>query len=82
MPTFRTLCEPPPHIIIGLSNVSQGTANRSLINRTYLAMAMAAGCDAAILDPLDKDLMDVLRTAGILLNQEIYCDSYLQSQPA
>jgi len=82
MPTFRTLCEPPPHIIIGLSNVSQGTANRSLINRTYLAMAQACGCDAAILDPLDRDLMDVLRTAGILLNQEIYCDSYLQSQPA
>ncbi|OFX30883.1 MAG: hypothetical protein A2Z07_06480 [Armatimonadetes bacterium RBG_16_67_12] len=80
--TFRTLCEPAPHILLGLSNVSQGTANRSLINRTYLAMAMALGCDAAILDPLDKDLMDTIRTARILLNQEIYAESYLQSKPA
>jgi 5-methyltetrahydrofolate corrinoid/iron sulfur protein methyltransferase len=45
-------------------------------------MAMAVGCDAAILDPLDKDLMDVIRTARILLNQEIYAESYLQSKPA
>jgi 5-methyltetrahydrofolate corrinoid/iron sulfur protein methyltransferase len=80
--TFRTLCEPTPHVLLGLSNVSQGTSNRSLINRTYLAMAMALGCDAAILDPLDKDLMDTIRTGRILLNQEIYAESYLQSKSA
>ena len=80
--TFRTLCEPAPHILLGLSNVSQGTANRSLINRTYLVMAMALGCDAAILDPNDRDLVDAIRTASILLNQEIYDESYLQSKPA
>ncbi|MDR7522277.1 MAG: dihydropteroate synthase [Armatimonadota bacterium] len=79
---FRTLCEPAPHILLGLSNVSQGTTNRSLINRTYLVMAMALGCDAAILDPMDRDLMDAIRTARILLNREIYAESYLQSQPA
>ncbi len=82
IPTFRSLCEPAPHIIVGLSNVSQGTVNRSLINRTYLTMAMALGLDAAILDPLDRDLMEALRTASILLNKEIYAESYLQSQPA
>jgi 5-methyltetrahydrofolate corrinoid/iron sulfur protein methyltransferase len=82
IPTFLTLCEPAPHILLGLSNVSQGTTNRSLINRTYLAMAMALGCDAAIVDPNDKDLMDVIRTASILLNQEIYAESYLQTRTA
>ncbi len=80
--TFRTLCDPPPHIIIGLSNVSQGAANRPLVNRTYLTMAMTMGCDAAILDPNDKDLMDALRTADILLNREIYAEGYLQSKTA
>lgn len=80
--TFRTLCEPAPHILVGLSNVSQGTSSRSLINRTYLAMAMAVGCDAAILDPMDTDLMDTIRTARILLNQEIYAEGYLQSKSA
>jgi 5-methyltetrahydrofolate corrinoid/iron sulfur protein methyltransferase len=82
MPVCRSLCEPAPHLIIGLSNVSQGTTARSLINRTYLVMAMANGLDAAILDPNDIDLMDAMRTAGVLLNQEIYAEGFLQSKPA
>ena len=76
---FRSLSEPAPRTIVGLSNVSQGTTHRSLVNRTYLVMAMAAGLDAAILDPFDRELMDALRTAGILLNQEIYAENYLES---
>lgn len=82
MPIFRSLCEPAPHLIIGLSNVSQGTTTRSLINRTYLVMAMANGLDAAILDPNDGDLMDALRTASVLLNQEIYAEGFLGSKAA
>jgi 5-methyltetrahydrofolate corrinoid/iron sulfur protein methyltransferase len=76
---FMALSDPSPRIIVGLSNVSQGTTHRSLVNRTYLVMAMGAGLDAAILDPFDHDLMDALRTAGILLNQEIYAENYLES---
>jgi len=82
MPIFRSLCEPAPHLIVGLSNVSQGTTARSLINRTYLVMAMANGLDAAILDPNDAELMDAMRAAGILLNQEIYAEGFLQSKVA
>ena len=33
---FRLLYNPPPKTVVGLSNVSQGTDNRSLINRTFL----------------------------------------------
>jgi 5-methyltetrahydrofolate corrinoid/iron sulfur protein methyltransferase len=76
---FRALSDPAPRIIVGLSNVSQGTAHRSLVNRTYLVMGMARGVDAAILDPNDRELMDAVRTAGILLNQEIYAENYLES---
>jgi 5-methyltetrahydrofolate corrinoid/iron sulfur protein methyltransferase len=76
---FRTLSDPAPRIIVGLSNVSQGTTHRSLVNRTYLIMGMAKGVDAAILDPNDRELMDAVRTAGILLNQEIYAENYLET---
>ncbi len=82
MQTFRSLCEPSPHLIVGLSNVSQGTGHRPLVNRTFLVMAMANGLDAAILDPLDQDLMDARRTAGILLNQEIYAEGFIPERPA
>lgn len=76
---FRLLCDPAPQTIVGLSNVSQGTKVRSLINRTFLTMAIANGLTSAILDPLDKDLMDALITAELVLNKNIYCDSFLDA---
>lgn len=76
---FRLLCDPAPQTTIGLSNVSQGTKFRPLINRTFLAMAIASGLTSAILDPLDKDLMDALITAELVLNKQIYCDSFLDA---
>lgn len=76
---FKIISEPKPKTIVGLSNVSQGTCVRSLINRTFLIMAVAYGLDAAILDPLDKDLLDSAISAELILNKHIYCDSYLEA---
>lgn len=76
---FKIISAPPPKTVVGLSNISQGTQHRSLVNRTFLIMATAFGLDAAILDPLDKDLMDSLITAELILNKQIYCDSFLQA---
>lgn len=76
---IKTLSTPAPQVILGLSNVSQGTKNRSLINRIYMVMAMACGLDGAIMDPMDIDLMDAMLTAEILLNKSIYCDAYLKA---
>ena len=76
---FKILSDPPPKTVVGLSNVSQGTEKRSLINRTFLVMGVACGLDAAIADPLDKELMDALITAELLLNKHIYCASFLDA---
>jgi len=76
---MRMLSDPAPHFLLGLSNLSQNCANRSLINRVYLAMARAAGLDAAILDPLDSELMDVTITSDLLCGKTIYCDSFLEA---
>ena len=76
---FRYLSDPPPHMVIGLSNVSQGTKERSLINRTCLVLCMAVGLDAAILDPFDTELMNAMITAEVLLNHQIYSDSFLKA---
>src|SRR3989338_5417894 len=74
---FKIISDPAPKTIVGLSNVSQGTNVRSLVNRIFLTMAVAYGLDAAILDPMDKDLMDAQITAELILNKHIYCDSFL-----
>jgi len=72
------LSNPAPKTVVGLSNVSQKCVNRSLVDRTFLAMAMAAGLDAAILNVCDDELIDTIATARIILNKDIYCDSYLK----
>jgi 5-methyltetrahydrofolate corrinoid/iron sulfur protein methyltransferase len=76
---FRLLCNPAPQTVFGLSNLTQGIKSRSLINRTFLTMAVANGLTSVILDPLDKKLMDVLITAELLLNKNIYCESFLEA---
>lgn len=60
---LKQIAEPPPKTIVGLSNVSNGVPRegRSLIDRTYLVMLMAAGLDAAIADPLDPRLWEFIR---------------------
>ena len=73
----KFMADPPPKTICGLSNVSQRCGdNRRLINRTALVMLMAAGIDSAIADACDEELMDAAATARVMLNKEIYCDSY------
>ena len=76
---FTMLCDPPPHIVVGLSNLSQTAIDRKIINRTFLAMGIARGLDAAIIDPLDTDLMDAMITAELLMNKTIYSDSFLKA---
>lgn len=75
----KLLSDPPPKTVLGLSNVSQGTTQRALINRTYLVMALAAGLDAAILDVLDSPMMDAMITSELLLNNAVYCDDFLKA---
>jgi 5-methyltetrahydrofolate corrinoid/iron sulfur protein methyltransferase len=78
MDQIRYLADPPPHMTVGLSNLSQGATERSLINRVFLAMAMSRGLDSAIADVFDKDLMNVVATAEMLMNKQIYSDSFLK----
>lgn len=73
------LSDPPPHISLGISNMSSQAKEKSLINRTFLVMAMSAGLDAAICDVTDSKLMDSVATAEVILNNEIYNDSYLDT---
>ena len=67
------------HIVCGLSNISFGLPKRPLLNRVFLAMAMAKGLDAAIVDPLDKELVSCLIAAKALLGQDEFCTNYISA---
>lgn len=60
---LKMVMDPPPMTVVGLSNVVNQVPYemRPLINRVYMVMLMAAGLDAAILDPLDTQLMETIR---------------------
>ncbi|NLG86329.1 MAG: dihydropteroate synthase [Firmicutes bacterium] len=51
---------------LGVSNVSFGLPERGLLNRTFLAAALAAGLNAPILNPLDEDMAGTVQAFNVL----------------
>jgi 5-methyltetrahydrofolate corrinoid/iron sulfur protein methyltransferase len=73
---------PAVHLIAGLSNISFGLPARSFINRAFLTLAVAAGLDTAILDPLDQELKAALLAAELVLGRDRYCLNYTRAYRA
>jgi 5-methyltetrahydrofolate corrinoid/iron sulfur protein methyltransferase len=44
----------------------------------FLAMAMSHGLDSAIADVFDTELMNIVATTEMLMNKQIYSDSFLK----
>ncbi len=77
--TIRGLKEMCPNVrtICGLSNVSYGLPARKALNRTFLALAMSRGLDAAILDVLDPGITTVVHAGRALLGEDEFCVDYV-----
>jgi cobalamin-dependent methionine synthase I len=73
---------PEAHLIMGLSNISFGLPARSYINRVFLILALAAGLDSVILDPLDRELRAALVTARLVLGHDRHCLDYTRAYRA
>ncbi len=65
--------------VCGLSNISFGLPDRSLINSIFLSMAIQRGLDAAIVDPLDKKIFSSIKASGALLGEDDYCAEYIKA---
>ena len=68
------------HTVLGVSNVSFGLPNRPLLNKTFLAMAMSAGLDLPIINPLDQELMNTIDAFNVLYNYDQDATNYIQKQ--
>jgi 5-methyltetrahydrofolate--homocysteine methyltransferase len=73
---------PDTHLTMGLSNISFGMPARSYINRAFLALALAAGLDSAILDPLDREMKATLVAAQLVLGHDRRCLNYTRAYRA
>lgn len=56
--------------VLGVSNVSHGMPERSLLNASFLAMAMEAGLDAAFLNPLDERIRETILASSALVRDD------------
>jgi len=67
---------PGIHIAAGLSNVSYGLPCRTLINQGFLTLALSAGLDTGIIDPLNRGLRGAMLAAEVLLDKDRHCRRY------
>jgi 5-methyltetrahydrofolate--homocysteine methyltransferase len=70
---------PGTHTICGLTNVSYGLPARKLINRAFLAAAITMGLDSAIIDPTDRQLYAMLKTAALVTGKDDFCVDYIST---
>lgn len=68
------------HTVLGVSNVSFGLPNRPLLNRTFLTLAMEAGLDLPIINPLDTELMGTIDAFHVLFYKDVDSQNYIKSQ--
>ncbi|MCB8814191.1 methyltetrahydrofolate cobalamin methyltransferase [Desulfosporosinus shakirovi] len=68
---------PEIHVTGGASNISFNLPVRKLVNQAFLVLAINAGMDSAIIDPLNRDMMGMLYATEALLGQDEYCMEYI-----
>ncbi|MCR4434951.1 MAG: methyltetrahydrofolate cobalamin methyltransferase [Clostridiales bacterium] len=68
---------PTIHITGGASNISFNLPVRRLVNQSFIVLAMNAGMDSAIVDPLNRDLMGMIFAAEALLGKDEFCMEYI-----
>jgi 5-methyltetrahydrofolate--homocysteine methyltransferase len=68
---------PTIHVTGAVSNVSFNLPLRKIINQAFVVLAMNAGMDSAIFDPLDKMLLGMIYATEALLGKDDYCIEYI-----
>ncbi len=72
---------PEVHIFGGHSNVSFGLPERKMLNFTFIAMSVLAGCDSVMIDPImnpPKEINDFMFAANALSGKDEYSVKYLK----
>ncbi|NFP90573.1 homocysteine S-methyltransferase family protein [Clostridium sporogenes] len=65
-------------IILGVSNISFGLPNRELINKTFLAMSLQSGLDLPILNPNNKEMINIINAYKVLNNEDKGAANYIE----
>lgn len=66
--------------VCGASNISFGLPNRTTLNATFLAMAIASGMTCAITNPLEEALRKTVLAADVFMGVDENCQAWLAAQ--
>ena len=72
---------PDVHIFGGHSNVSFGLPRRKLLNQVFVSLAIAAGCDSVMVDPImnpPREFIEFRFAAQALMADDAYSVRYLK----
>ena len=67
---------PNVHISGAISNISFNLPVRRLVNQAFAALAISAGMDSAVMDPLSQDLRGIIYAAEAMMGLDDFCAEY------
>lgn len=68
---------PDIHITGAVSNISFNLPSRKLVNQAFVVLAIKAGMDSAVLDPLNRDMRGMIYAAEACLGLDEMCMEYI-----
>ncbi|OFV68951.1 methyltetrahydrofolate cobalamin methyltransferase [Acetobacterium wieringae] len=68
---------PTIHVTGAVSNISFNLPARRIANQAFAVLAMNAGMDSFILDPLNKDMMGMLYATEAMMGEDEFCMEYI-----
>lgn len=67
------------HIVCAVSNISYNLPARALINQAFVSIAVSAGMDAGIIDPLNRGMLGAIFAAEACMGVDEYCIDYIDA---
>jgi len=64
--------------VLGVSNISFGLPNRMLVTQAFLTCALEAGLTLPIINPNQKEIMDVIAARRVLCGEDEGCRAYVE----
>lgn len=64
--------------VLGVSNISFGLPNRMLVTQAFLTSALEAGLTLPIVNPNQKEIMDVIAARRVLCGEDEGCRAYVE----
>ena len=68
---------PKAHISGAISNISYNLPYRKILNIAFAVLAINAGMDSAVMDPLSRDLRGAIYAAEAMIGEDYMCMEYI-----